>query len=104
MTHHMPAPEPQVVKVQVETLPPSSTSNTQRDWAAIGIAGLPGLAAVIALIFTAQSLQATDRQLAQGAQQVSINNQAEITDRLNAAITNLSSSNTVIQRKYSEVL
>lgn len=96
-THQTPASEPQITKVQVEPLPPSSTPNTRRDWAALGIAGLPGLAAIIALIFTAQSLQATDRQLVQGGQQVSINSQAEITDRFNAAVTNLASSNVVIQ-------
>lgn len=87
-THQSPAPEPQVIKVQVEALPLSSTPSTRRDWVAVGIAGLPGLAAIIALIFTAQSLQATDRQLVQGGQQVGINNQAEITDRFNAAVTN----------------
>ena len=76
---------------------PPPAADTRRDWVALGIAGLPGLAAIIALIFTAQSLQATDRQLAQGGQQVSISGQAEITDRFNAAVTNLSSSNTVIQ-------
>src|ERR1700683_3747536 len=87
MTHQTPAPEPQVIKVQVEPLPPSSAASTRRDWVTLGIAGLPGLSAIVALIFTAQSLQATDRQLAQAGQQVSINGQAEITDRFNAAVT-----------------
>jgi Pentapeptide repeats (8 copies) len=92
-----PAPEPQIVRVQVESVPSPSSARTRRDWAALSVASLPGLAAIVALVFTAQSLQATDRQLGQSSQQVSINNQAEITDRFNAAITNLSSSNTVIQ-------
>jgi uncharacterized protein YjbI with pentapeptide repeats len=78
-------------------MPPSAASGTRRDWITLGIASLPGLAAIIALVFTAQSLQTTDRELAENGQQVSINSQAEITDRFNAAITNLSSSNTVIQ-------
>jgi outer membrane PBP1 activator LpoA protein len=58
---------------------------------------LTGLAAVAALIFTAQSLRATDKQLSQNEQQVNINEQGQITDRFNAAITNLASSKTVVQ-------
>ena len=75
----------------------SPTVSSRREWIGLGIGSLPGLAAVIALAFTAQSLRATDRQLVENRQQVSINDQAEITDRFNAAITNLSSSNVVIQ-------
>jgi uncharacterized protein YjbI with pentapeptide repeats len=46
---------------------------------------LPGLAALIALVFTFQSIKATDTQLR-------IAEQGQITDRYNAAITNLGSS------------
>jgi uncharacterized protein YjbI with pentapeptide repeats len=45
---------------------------------------LPGLAAVIALIFTSLSIRATDAQL-------QITEQGQITDRYNAAISNLGS-------------
>jgi hypothetical protein len=60
------------------------TTRLQRDWLAIAVAGLPGLAAVAALIFTALSVQATKSQL-------QIAEQGQITDRYNAAITNLGS-------------
>jgi uncharacterized protein YjbI with pentapeptide repeats len=91
------SPEPHAVRVQIESMPASAASGTRRDWIALSIASLPGLAAIIALIFTAQSLQTTDKELAENGQQVNINSQVEITDRFNAAVTNLSSSNTVIQ-------
>jgi len=57
----------------------------QHDWIGIAVAGLPGLAAVIALIFTALSVQATNSQL-------KLAEQGQITDRYNAAITNLGSA------------
>jgi hypothetical protein len=57
----------------------------QRDWIVISVAGLPGLAAVAALIFTALSVLATKEQLQIAAQ-------GQITDRYNAAITNLGSA------------
>ncbi len=57
----------------------------RRDWVAIAVAGLPGLAAVVALIFAALSVRATDDQLKIAAQ-------GQITDRYNAAVTNLGSS------------
>jgi uncharacterized protein YjbI with pentapeptide repeats len=51
---------------------------------ALAFAGLPGLAALIALFFTYQQGHATDVQL-------QIAQQGQITDRYNAAITNLGS-------------
>ena len=56
-----------------------------RDWIQISVTALPGLAAVIALIFTYTAVRAT------GAQ-VQLSEQGQITDRYNAAITNLGSS------------
>src|SRR5690348_1317833 len=55
-----------------------------RDWIQISVTALPGLAAVIALIFTSLSIRATGAQL-------QIAEQGQITDRYNAAITNLGS-------------
>jgi hypothetical protein len=55
-----------------------------RDWIQISVTALPGLAAVIALIFTSLAIHATDNQL-------QLTQQAQITDRYNAAITNLGS-------------
>jgi hypothetical protein len=48
------------------------------------LAGLPGLAALLALLFTYQQVNATKVQLR-------IAEQGQITDRYNAAITNLGS-------------
>jgi uncharacterized protein YjbI with pentapeptide repeats len=59
-----------------------------RDWVTIGaiaLAGLPGLAALLALFFTYQQVHATSVQL-------QIAEQGQITDSYNAAITNLGSS------------
>lgn len=55
-----------------------------RDWIQISVTALPGLAAVIALIFTSLAIRATSAQL-------QITQQGQITDRYNAAITNLGS-------------
>ena len=69
------------------------TAHEKRDWfqiGAIAVAALPGLAAVIALLFTYQSIKATDAQL-------QIAEQGQITDRYNAAITNLGSSSTEVR-------
>jgi Pentapeptide repeats (8 copies) len=55
-----------------------------RDWIQISVTALPGLAAVIALIFTSLAIRATGSQLR-------IAEQGQITDRYNAAITNLGS-------------
>jgi uncharacterized protein YjbI with pentapeptide repeats len=89
------APREQVVRVQVESVPP--VSKGQRDWWALAVGALPALVAASALVFTGLSLRATDRQLAQNGEQVTADAEAQITDRFNAAITNLSSSNVVIQ-------
>ena len=63
----------------------SVTTRPQRDWIQISVTALPGLAAVIALIFTSLAIRATGAQLR-------IAEQGQITDRYNAAITNLGSS------------
>jgi uncharacterized protein YjbI with pentapeptide repeats len=63
-----------------------------RDWVALSASSLPGLAAVIALIFTALSVQATKGQLQSTQQQLLVTEQGQITDRYNAAITNLGSA------------
>ena len=59
-------------------------------------AALPGIAALIALIFTYASLkgqlQANTDQLQATQSQLSFETQAQITDRFNAAVTNLGSS------------
>jgi hypothetical protein len=62
----------------------TATGRPPRDWIQISITALPGLAAVIALIFTSLAVRATNAQL-------QITEQGQITDRYNAAITNLGS-------------
>jgi hypothetical protein len=60
--------------------PSPAPTQAKRDWisiAAIAIAGLPGVAALIALIFAFQSVKETDTQL-------QIAQQGQITDRYNA--------------------
>jgi uncharacterized protein YjbI with pentapeptide repeats len=56
-----------------------------RDWVAIAAASLPGVAALVALIFAWLSITATNDQL-------KVAEQGQITDRYNAAITNLGAS------------
>src|ERR1700760_1822946 len=56
-----------------------------RDWIQISVTALPGLAAVIALIFTSLSIRATDAQLQLNNVQLKIAEQGQITDRYNAA-------------------
>ncbi len=63
-----------------------------RDWVAITVAGLPGLAAVLALIFTGLQVRATNSQLQATKNQLQITEQGQITDRYNAAIANLGST------------
>jgi hypothetical protein len=76
---------------------------SSRDWVQIIVTALPGIAALIALIFTYASLngqlqansnqlQATKDQLQATKDQISIESQGQITDRFNAAVTNLGSS------------
>jgi uncharacterized protein YjbI with pentapeptide repeats len=64
-----------------------SRAGPQHDWvpvATLAAAGLPGLAALIALIFSYQAIKATGAQL-------QVAEQGQITDRYNAAIANLGS-------------
>ena len=64
-----------------------SQSRDKRDWvllATVAAAALPGIAAVVALFLTFQSIQETNWQL-------QIDQQGQVTDRYNAAITNLGS-------------
>jgi hypothetical protein len=79
---------PQVV-IQQPPPPP-------RDWVQIIVIALPGIAALVALIFTYASLrgqlQANTDQLQATKSQLSIETQGQITDRFNAAVTNLGSS------------
>ena len=56
-----------------------------RDWIQISVTALPGLAAVIALIFTSLAIRATGSPSSRSPEQ------GQITDRYNAAITNLGS-------------
>ena len=59
-----------------------ATTVPSRDWVAIAVTALPGLAALIALVFASLSVRATNVQL-------QIAEQGQVTDRYNAAITNL---------------
>ena len=68
----------------------SVTTRPQRDWIAITVAALPGLVALIALVFAYLSIRATDDQL-------QIAEQGQITDRYNAAIANLGSASTDVR-------
>ena len=63
----------------------------QRDWVAIIVTALPGLAALIAIAFTFASVKTTQNQLEIARQGQTTAEQGQITDRYNAAITNLGS-------------
>jgi hypothetical protein len=65
-------------------------ARSPRDWIAITATALPGIAALGALIFAALSVTATGNQL-------KIAEQGQITDRYNAAITNLGSDSIEIR-------
>jgi uncharacterized protein YjbI with pentapeptide repeats len=78
------APQPTVRPAWARRRRPVST-RLPRDWIQISVTALPGLAAVIALIFTSLAIRATGTQL-------QIAEQGQITDRYNAAISNLGSS------------
>src|SRR3984893_10562957 len=69
-----------------------------RDWVAITASSLPGLAAVVALIFTGLQVHATNGQLQETKNQLHIAEQGQITDRYNAAIANLGSSSIDIRQ------
>jgi uncharacterized protein YjbI with pentapeptide repeats len=71
--------------------PKKSKPPKPRDWVALAASSLPGIAAVIALVFTALSVQATNGQLRVTQNQLKITEQGQYTDRYNAAITNLAS-------------
>jgi uncharacterized protein YjbI with pentapeptide repeats len=68
----------------------SGSDDRRRFWIQTVVTALPGVAAVAALIFASLSLNATNNQLR-------ITEQRQITDRLNAAVSNLASGNSVIQ-------
>jgi uncharacterized protein YjbI with pentapeptide repeats len=74
-----------------------TSSRPPRDWVAITASSLPGLAAVVALIFTALTVQATKGQLQATQQQLTVTELGQITDRYNAAVTNLGSSSVDIR-------
>ena len=61
-----------------------------RDWVQVAVTALPGLAAVIALMFSYLAVKATSTQL-------QVTEQGQITDRYNAAITSLGSASTDIR-------
>jgi hypothetical protein len=73
---------------------PERRDRPKRDWIQIVVTALPGLAAIVALIFT---LRATNDQLQETRQQLQINGQGQITDRFNVAVTNLGASSVVIR-------
>jgi hypothetical protein len=86
--HQRAGVAPQII---IQQPPPLS-----RDWVQIIVTALPGIAALIALIFTYTSLkgqlQANTDQLQATKSQLSIESQGQITDRFNTAVTNLGSS------------
>ena len=63
----------------------------KRDWIAIMVTALPGIAALIAFSFTYVSVKATENQVQIARQGQNTAEQGQITDRYNAAITNLGS-------------
>lgn len=93
-----PSPEPitEVLKDLLEELQSRKVpTRPPRDWIQILVTALPGLAAAIALFLTWLSINATtnasNHQLNATNQQLQIAEQGQLTDRYNAAITNLGS-------------
>ena len=87
-----PSPEPisQVLKDLLEELQSRRMpTRPPRDWIQIIATALPGLAALIALIFTWQSINATTDAT---NRQLRVTGQGQVTDRYNAAITHLGDS------------
>jgi hypothetical protein len=87
-----PSPEPisEVPKDLLEELQSrSEPKRPPRDWIQIIATALPSLAALIALIFTWQSINATTDAT---NRQLQVAGQGQVTDRYNAAITNLGAS------------
>src|SRR6476620_4682083 len=80
--------------------PPTASSRRKRDWTAIA-ALLTSLVAIAGLIFTViqtnNQLDSTNTQLRINNAQLRINEEGQITDRFNAAITNLGSSSIAIR-------
>src|SRR6516164_4939093 len=62
-----------------------------RDRVVLLVSSLPGIAALVAIIFTALQLNVTHGQLQATQHQLQITEQGQITDRYNAAVTNLGS-------------
>jgi hypothetical protein len=71
--------------------PEPTPTPPKRDWVAIIVTMLPGVAALIAVGFTYASVQATENQVQIARQGQNTAQQGQITDRYNAAITNLGS-------------
>jgi uncharacterized protein YjbI with pentapeptide repeats len=71
--------------------PELAPTRPKRDWIAILVTALPGLAALIAVGFTYATVKATENQVQIARQGQSTAQQGQITDRYNAAITNLGS-------------
>jgi hypothetical protein len=96
--HYREAEEPLAENEAVPALPADTLAQARqpipvakrqpRDWVQVTVTALPGLAAVIALMFSYLAVQATGTQL-------QITEQSQITDRYNNAITNLGSASTV---------
>lgn len=62
-----------------------------RDWIQISVTALPGVAAIIALVFASLSVRATNSQLQETRQQLQTTEQGQITDRYTAAAGQLGS-------------
>jgi uncharacterized protein YjbI with pentapeptide repeats len=71
--------------------PGQTPTQQKRDWIAILATALPGLAALVAVAFTYVSVKATENQVQIARQGQNTAEQGQITDRYNAAITNLGS-------------
>lgn len=78
------ARQPQRSIIEVSVKQPKESP--LRNWLLVFISALPGIVAVIALIFTNASLRATDNEL-------QIEQKGQIIDRYNSAIANLGSTN-----------
>jgi len=72
-------------------------NDQKHDWVQIIATGLPGLAAMFALIFTYLSLQQANAGLQTTRDQLTLNEQEQITDKLNSDVADLASANGVIQ-------
>jgi uncharacterized protein YjbI with pentapeptide repeats len=68
-----------------------------RDWVQVIVTALPGIAAVVALVFASLTIRATDEQLTQSEQQVGLDQSRQITDRFDAAIHDLGSPGAVVE-------